>query len=90
MRSLAFSKLFFADEQYLGNDNLDDQEESEEILTEVAMSGNFLLSEVKMLQQQIRELTSSQQKFRQILIDLRSVYLSQNSKETTMQIYRFL
>lgn len=90
MRSLAFSKLFFADEQYLGNDNLDDQEESEEILTEVAMSGNFLLSEVKMLQRQIRELTSSQQKFRQILIDLRSVYLSQKSKETTMQIYRFL
>ena len=56
LRSPAFSKLFFADEQYAGNDNLDDQEEfvvkrvelyqdAEEIPTEIAVSGNFLISD---------------------------------------------
>ncbi len=194
LRSPAFSKLFFADEQYVGNDNLDDQEDlvvkrvelyqdSEEIPTEIAVSGNFLLSddedneildrinfkgsqssinqainlamqrldwkrenasvqhdgsmdfddvdvesltledvledihhnttqdkveylqqrvqelteslqqkldEVEMLQQQVQELTDSQQRFRQILLDLQSENLSQQIKETAMQIYRSL
>ena len=48
------------------------------------------LDEIAVLQQQVQELTASQQEFRQILLDLQSENLTQSIRDTVIEMYRSL
>ena len=48
------------------------------------------LDEIAILQQQVQELTASQQEFRQILLDLQSENLTQSIRDTVIEMYRSL
>jgi hypothetical protein len=48
------------------------------------------LDEIAILQQQVQELTTSQQEFRQILLNLQSENLTPNIKNTVIEMYRSL
>ena len=55
---------------------------------ELVESMHQKLDEIALLQQQVKELTSSQQEFRQILLDLQSENLTQNIRDTVIAMYR--
>jgi antirestriction protein len=59
-------------------------------VSELVESLQQRLDEIAVLQNQIQELTQSQQEFRQILLDLQSENLSQNIKATIMEMYQSL
>ena len=57
---------------------------------ELVESMQLKLDEIAVLQKQVQELTTSQQEFRQILLDLQSENLTQSIKNTVIKMYRSL